>query len=329
MRRREFITLLDGAAVAWPVAVRAQQTDRVRRVGIVTALADDAEGQARAKTLRQGLKDLGWTEGHNVRFDFRFAAGDPRRVQLYVAEIVGMKPDVIVTNNTPVVVALKQVTSSVPIVFVAIADPVGQGFVESLARPGGNLTGFATNELTTIGKMLEMLKATATGLARAAVMFNPATAPYVPGYLRSFEGVGSSFGVEVVAASVRDVTEMEQTIAKLGRERGSGLILPNDAFIVVHHKSIIRLAEQHRVPAIYVYGSFVANGGLMSYGADPYDIWQRAASYVDRVLKGTKPADLPVQQPTKYALVINLKTAKALGLIVPPTLLALADEVIE
>jgi putative tryptophan/tyrosine transport system substrate-binding protein len=329
IRRRDFITLLGGAAVTWPLAARAQQVDRVRRIGFLTALADDAFTQARVKALLQGLQELGWVEGSNIRLDYRFAAGDPSLVPAYMTELAGLAPDLIVAVNSPVVAALKQATSSIPIVFVAIADPVEQGFVASLARPGGNITGFITFEAVLIGKMLEMLKEMAPGLARATVMFNPATGAFIPAYLRSFEAVGLSFGVTAAPVFIREVSEIEGTIAKLGREPGSGLIVPPEAFTNTHRESIIRSAEQHRVPAIYGYRSLVAEGGLMSFGADQYDIFRRSASYVDRILKGERPADLPVQRPVKYEIAINLKTAKTLGLTVPLALLTRADEVIE
>jgi putative ABC transport system substrate-binding protein len=329
MKRREFITLLGGAAAARPLAARAQQFERKRRIGLLTALADDEYMRARINALLQGLQDLGWIEGRNFTIDYRFAASDSNRVRAYATELVGLAPDVIFTNNTPVLAALQQITSLIPIVFAGVADPVGQGFVASLARPGGNMTGFATNELATIGKMLEMLNEMVPAVTRAHVMFNPSTAPYVSTYLHTLRAVRLPSSVELVPLTVHVKDDIESAIAKLAREQGSGLIVPNDAFTIVHHRDIVRLAERYRVPAIYANRSFVSVGGLMSYGADPYDYWRRSGSYVDRILKGAKPADLPVQQPVKYELVVNLRTAKALGLDAPATLLALADEVIE
>jgi putative ABC transport system substrate-binding protein len=329
LKRREFITLLGGAVAAWPLATRAQQAERMRRVGLLTGSADDAFTQARVRALLQGLRELGWVEGGNVRFDYRFAGGETSRVPAYVAELMELAPDLIVALNSPVVAALKRATNSIPIVFVAVADPVEQGFVASLARPNGNITGFITFEPMLIGKMLEMLKEIAPGLARAAVIFNPVTGAFIRDYLRSFEAVGLSFGVAATQVLIHEVAEIEWTIAKLGREPASGLIVVPEAFTNLHRGSIIRLAEEHRVPAIYGYRSLVAEGGLMSFGADQIDIFRHSASYIDRILKGARPADLPVQRPVKYEMAINLKTAKARGLDVPPTLLARADEVIE
>jgi putative tryptophan/tyrosine transport system substrate-binding protein len=329
MRRREFVSLLGGAAAMWPLAARAQQPERVRRIGLLTGSADDAFTQARVKALLQGLKELGWVDGGNVHFDYRFAAGETSRVPAYVAELVELAPDLIIALNSPVVAAFKRATSSIPVVFVAVADPVEQGFVASLARPSGNITGFITFEPLLIGKMLEMLKEIAPDLTRAAVIFNPMTGAFIPDYLRSFEAVGLSFGVAAAPVLIHEVAEIEETIARLGRAPGSGLIVVPEAFTNLNRGSIIRLAEEHRVPAIYGYRSLVAEGGLMSFGADQIEIFRRSASYVDRILKGARPADLPVQRPVKYEIAINLKTAKGVGLVVPPSLLARADEVIE
>jgi ABC-type uncharacterized transport system substrate-binding protein len=328
LRRREFITAL-GSAAAWPVAARAQQPDQVRRIGLLSAMANDAMTHARLKALLQGLQDLGWTEGRNFRIDYRFAAGNPSKINDYVAELVGQAPDVIVAINSPVVAVLKQATSSIPIVAVSVADPVEQGFVVNLAHPGGNITGFTAYQPTIIGKMLEILKEMVPGLARAAVMFKLETGAFISDYLRSSEGTGLTLRIALEPASIRAVAEIEGAIAELGRKPGSGLIVPAEAFTLVHRALIIGLTEHHRVPAIYTYRSIVAEGGLISYGPDQLDIFRRSASYVDRILKGAKPADLPVQQPTKFELAINLKTAKALGIDVPPSLLVRADEVIE
>jgi putative tryptophan/tyrosine transport system substrate-binding protein len=329
MKRREFITLLGSAAVAWPLAARAQQGERMRHIGMLMGTADDPEGQARVTALKQGLQELGWTDGGNIQIETRFSGADASRIRSLAAELVALAPDILVANSTPVLRALRQATSSIPIVFVAVNDPVEQGFVSSLAHPGGNITGFALIDFQMVGKWLEMLKEAAPGVARAALMFNPDTSPYYYLYLRSFEAEPRSVAVEVTASPVRDTTEVEEAFAKLGRDPGAGLIVPPDAFTVVQHQLFIRLAQQHRLPAVYMYRTYAAEGALMSYGPDPYDNFRRSASYVDRILKGAKPADLPVQQPTKFELAINLKTAKALGLQIPDRLLALADEVIE
>jgi putative tryptophan/tyrosine transport system substrate-binding protein len=329
VRRRDFITLLGGAVTAWPLAARAQQAERVRRIGLLMASADDREGQARVTPLKEGLKELGWTDGRNIQIETRFGGGDAGRIRAHAAELVALAPDVLVGHATPGTRALRQATSSIPIVMVAVNDPVEQGFVSSLAHPGGNITGFALINFQMVGKWLEMLKEAAPGVSRAALMFNPDTASTYYVYLRSFEAEPRSIAVEVAEAPVRNTTEIEEAIAKLGRERGGGLIVPPDAFTVLHHQLLIRLAQQHRLPAVYAYRTYVAEGALMSYGPDVYDVFRRSASYVDRILKGAKPADLPIQQPTKFELAINLKTAKALGLQIPDKLLALADEIIE
>jgi putative tryptophan/tyrosine transport system substrate-binding protein len=328
LRRRAFITLF-GAAVAWPLAARAQQAEHVRRIGLLMGTADDREGQARVTALKRGLQELGWTDGRNIQIETRFGGADAARIRAHAAELVALAPDVIVGQTTPVIRALRQATSSIPIIMAAVNDPVDQGFVSSLAHPGGNITGFTFIDFEMVGKWLEMLKEAVDGVSRAALMFNPDTSPHYYVYLRSFETVPRSIAVKVTAAPVRDVAEAEETIAKLGREPGGGLIVPPDAFTIVHDQLLVRLAQQHRVPAVYSYRISVAQGGLMSYGPDPFDNFRRSASYIDRIFKGAKPADLPVQQPTKFELAINLKTAKALGLDVPPTLLARADEVIE
>jgi len=328
--RRKFLATLGGAAaVAWPLAAGAQLTDRVRRIGLLMASADDREGQARVTTLKQGLQELGWTDGRNIQIDTRFGGADVGRIRAHAAELVALAPDVLVGHGTPGTRALRQATSSIPIVMVPVNDPVEQGFVSSLAHPGGNITGFALVDFQMVGKWLEMLKEVAPSVSRAELMFNPDTSPHYYVYLRSFEAEPRSIAVEVTAAPVRNTAEIEEAIAKLGREPGGGLIVPPDAFTIVHQHLFIRLTQQHRVPAVYYLRTSVAQGALMSYGPDPYDLFRRSASYVDRILKGAKPADLPVQQPTKFELAINLKTAKALGLQIPDKLLALADEVIE
>jgi putative ABC transport system substrate-binding protein len=328
VKRREFITLVGGAAV-WPLTARAQQGERVRRIGLLMGTADDREGQARVTALKQGLQELGWTDGRNIQIETRFGGADGDRIRAHAAELVALAPDVLVGHTTAVIRALRQATSSIPIVMAAINDPVDQGFVSSLAHPGGNITGFTFVDFQMVGKWLEMLKEAAPGVARAALMFNPDTSPYYYLYLRSFEAMPRSVAVDVTAAPVRDTAEVEKTITQLGREPGGGLIVAPDAFTIVHQHWFIRLAQQHRMPAIYFLRTSVAQGALMSYGPDPYDNFRRSASYVDRIFKGAKPADLPVQQPTKFELAINLKTAKALGLQIPDKLLAIADEVIE
>jgi len=325
--RREFIKLAGGAAASWPLAARAQQGDRMRRVGVLMGVADDAEGQARVKGLQQGLQKLGWIEGRNVRIDYRWTGGDTTRIRAYAAELLKLSPDVIVAHTPPVIAAMRQASSSIPIVFAAVLDPEAHGFIDNLARPGGNLTGTTNVEFSLVGKMLAMLKEVAPGIARAAVMFGTNRQYLV--YLHSFGTDSPTLAVELSAAAVRDTGEIEAAISELGRKPGAGLVLPPDAFTVIHHAMIIELAARHRLPAVYAYRSFVAEGGLMSYGPDVYDIFRRTASYVDRILKGARPADLPVEAPVKFEFVINLKTAKALGLNIPDKLLALADEVIE
>jgi putative ABC transport system substrate-binding protein len=330
MQRRDFVTMLGGAALAWPLVAHAQQTDRMQRVSMLLGIAEGhPETQSRVKALQKGLRDLGWVEGRNIRIDYRFAASDLDSIRKYAAELVRLKPDVIVGNTSPVVAALRQATSTIPIVFAVVNDPVGQGFISSLAHPGGNVTGFTFIEFEMVGKWLAMLKDVVPNLSQAKLMFNPATAPFYDVYLRAFETTPRSIKAEITAAPVRDTAEIGATIAKLTRDPGNGLIAPGDAFIVDNIKEIAQLALQHRMPTISVYRQFVVDGGLISYGPDTADIFRRAAGYVDRILKGAKPADLPSQSPTTFELAINLKTAKALGLIVPPTLVAIADEVIE
>ena len=324
--RRELLAAL-GAAAAWPFAARAQQGERMRRIGVLMGIADDAEGQARVKGLQQGLQELGWIEGGNVRIDYRWTGGDVSRVRAYVTELVKLSPDVIVAHTPPVIAAMRQASGSIPIVFAAVIDPVSHGFIDNLARPGGNLTGTTNIEFSLVGKMLEMLKEVAPGIMRAAVIFGTNSQYLV--YLHSFGTTPPTLAVELSAAAVHDTGEIEAAISELGRKPGAGLVVPPDAFTVIHHAMIMELAARHRLPAVYAYRSFVAEGGLMSYGPDVHDIFRRTASYVDRILKGAKPADLPVEAPVKFELAINLKTARALGLQISDKLLALADEVIE
>jgi putative tryptophan/tyrosine transport system substrate-binding protein len=328
--RREFITLLGGAA-AWPLSAGAQQFDQLRRVGMLIGYAEnDRETQDRVAAFRQGLERLGWTEGRNVRIDYRFAPAGPDQAQLFAKELVALRPDVLVGNSTPASAALLQETRTIPIVFVGVSDPVGSGLVASIPRPGGNTTGFTNFEPSLTGKWLELLKEIAPGIVRAAVLFNPKTAPGGGSFfIGPFERLARSFAVEPIAAPVTDAAEIESALAAIWREPGGALIVMPDAFTTVHRKAIIAVAAQHRFPAIYPYRYEVADGGLMSYGVDTVDLLRRAASYVDRILKGEKANDLPVQAPVKFDLVLNLKTVKALGLDVPGKLLALADEVIE
>jgi putative ABC transport system substrate-binding protein len=327
MRRRDFIALLGGAAT-WPLAARAQ-SERMRRIGVLMNLgSDDAEGQARNAAFLQGLQELGWTVGRNVRIEYRWGAGDAELFRRHASELVALAPDVILAGGGAVVPSLLQATRTVPIVFTGTPYPVGAGFVESLARPGGNATGFTIFEYGTSGKWLELLKEIAPHVTRAAVIRDPAIAAGV-GQLGAIQFVAPSLGVELRPLGVRDAAEIERVVTAFARSSNGGLIVTGSALAVVHRELIITLAARHRLPAVYALPLFASNGGLISYGPDSIDPYRRAAGYVDRILKGEKPADLPVQAPTKYELVINLKTAKALGLEVPPTLLARATEVIE
>jgi putative tryptophan/tyrosine transport system substrate-binding protein len=328
MRRREFIAGLGGAA-AWQLAALAQQPDRVRLVAYLHALAEnDPEAQARVAVLREGLARLGWTE-RNVRIEERFAKGDSDQMQAYAAELVGSAPDVIVVNSTPALAALKQATSTIPIVFSVVSDPAGQGFVASLGRPGGNITGFSFVEFPMLGKWQEMLKEIAPGVKRITLVFNPQTAPYYPAFLRDLEGAAATLAAELSATPVRDEAEIEAAAEAFAREPGSGLIVAPDPFMNAHRALVMALAERHRLPVIYGFQQFVREGGLISYGPDTLDIVRRSVSYVDRVMRGERPGELPVQAPTKYELLINLKTAKALGLAVPVPLRVRADVLIE
>ena len=330
MRRRDFVALLGGAALASPVAARAQQPGRMRRVGVLMGVAEsDPEGQARIAAFRQGLSDLGWADSRNLRIEYRWAAGDADRIRAYAAELVALAPDLLVGNGAAVLTALRDATRSIPIVFVLVNDPVGQGFIANLARPGGNITGFSFLEYSMVGKSLEMLRQLAPNVHRVAIMFNPATAPHYTVFLRSFETVPPPSPLEIKATPVGTEADIEQAVAKLAKEPGGGLLVPPDTFTVVHRDLVISSAAQHRVPAIFTYRQFVREGALISYGPETTDIFQRSASYVDRILKGANPGDLPAQAPTKFELAINVRTARTLGLDVPPTLLALADEVIE
>jgi putative ABC transport system substrate-binding protein len=330
MRRRQFITLLGGAAAAWPFGVLAQQPERMRRIGVLVGGTEgDPVEQARLAALRQGLERLGWSQGRNVRIDTRFAAGSADQVQTLAKELVALQPDVMLTHSTGFVAALQRESSTIPIVFVNIADPVGSGFVASLARPGGNLTGFMSFEASIAGKWLAMLKEIAPRLARVAFVANPKTSPY-DYFLNAAQAAAPSLAIELVSSPVENAADIERTIELFARTPNGGLFLPPDTGTTTPHRElIIALAARHRLPAVYGVRVFVADGGLMSYAIDQVDTYREAASYVVRILRGEKPADLPVQAPTKYETVINLKTAKALGLTIPPGVLALADEVIE
>jgi putative ABC transport system substrate-binding protein len=328
LRRRRFITLLGGAAAAWPLAARGQQAERVRRIGVLMNLAsDDAEGQARLAAFHQGLQQLGWTVGRNVQIDYRWSAGNADYIRKFAAELVALAPDVIVSTGSPSVAVLQQATRSVPIVFTAVVDPVGGGLVASLARPGGNATGFMLFEYSTSGKWLELLKEIAPRVMRAAVIRDPTLTAAVAQFA-AIQGAAGSLGVELSPIDMRDAGEIERAVTAFSRVSNGGLIVTASGSSA-RRSLIITLAARHKLPAVYAFRYFATSGGLISYGPDIIDPFRRAAGYVDRILKGEKPADLPVQTPTKYELVINLKTAKALGLEVPATLLARADEVIE
>jgi putative ABC transport system substrate-binding protein len=328
MQRREFITLLGGAAVAWPLAAHAQQGERVRRIGVLLSSADDQEGQARIAAFLQALQQLGWIDGRNVRIDTRWPAGNADDARKYAAELVALAPDVILSTGSANIALMLQATRTVPIVFVLVPDPVGAGFVDSLSRPGGNATGFTPFEFGMSAKWLELLKEIAPGVTRAAVLRDAATTAGI-GQFGAIQSMAPSLGIEVSPVNVRDAGEIERTITAFARQPNSGLIVLSSATAIAHRDLIITLAARHKLPAIYFARYFVTGGGLISYGVDTIDPHRQAAGYVDRILKGEKPADLPVQASDKFELVINLKTAKAFGLTVPPTLLARADEVIE
>ena len=327
MRRREFITLIGSASVAWSLVARAQE--HKRRIGMLMSLLEnDPEGEPRVRAFVDGLQQLGWTDGHNVRIDIRWA-GNPANSGKYAAELVALAPDAIFASSSVNVAALQRITRSVPIVFASVIDPVGAGFVASLARPGGNTTGFSAFEYSLSGKWLELLKELAPNVTRAAVLRDPSLAAGI-GQFAAIQALASpSLGVELIPIDVRDPTEMDRAITAFAREPNGGLILTGSQGVATHRNRIIALALQHRLPNVHGFRYYPASGGLASYGPDIIDVHRRAAAYVDRVLKGEKPADLPVQTPTKYELVINLKTAKALGITVPQTVLGRADEVIE
>ena len=331
LRRREFITLLGGAAAAWPLEARAQLGERMRRIGALIGGAEtDPESRARVAALREGLEQRGWSEGRNLRIDYRWASADSDRIRAFAAELVATAPEAIFAHTTPATTRLLEATRNIPIVFASVSDPIGDGIVASFARPGGNVTGFTNVEASMGGKWLEILKELSPAVARVGFLFNPATSPGGGSYfLRPFEAAAPLFNVQPISTPVEDVVDIERAVAPLAVGANGGLIVNSDVFTTRHRAAIIAAAARHRVPAIYPFAYFAADGGLAAYGTDVRDLWRRAASYIDRILRGEKPADLPVQAPTKFELVINLKTAKALSLNIPAMLLARADEVIE
>jgi putative tryptophan/tyrosine transport system substrate-binding protein len=330
IRRRDFITLLGGAA-AWPLAAQAQQADRMPRIGVLIEFAEnDPEASAYLSGFTRGLAELGWTDGRNLRMDVRWAAGNVDRMRMFAKELIDLRPELILASSTPVTAAVQRETRTIPIVFVFVADPVGARLVASLPHPGGNITGFGSQEPSMGSKWLELLAEIAPTVKRAAMMFNPDTAPYVRSYfLPSFEAAAQSLKVEPIVAPVHSDAEIETVIASLSREPGGGLVVMPDGYLQVHRAPILLQAARNNVPAVYQLTFFVRDGGLLSYGPDGADMYRRAAAYVDRILKGEKPADLPVQLPVKFEMAVNVKTARALGLAVPQSILLRADEVIE
>jgi putative ABC transport system substrate-binding protein len=328
VKRRDFIAGL-GSAATWPVVARAQQGDRVRRTGVLMFVDEnDSEGKIRYSAFTQALADLGWIDGRNVRIDLRWGGSGVNRIRALAQELVGLQPDIIVTNATPATAAVQRETRTIPIVFANVSDPVASSIVTRLDRPGGNITGFATNDVSLGGKWLELLSEIAPGLKRAAILFNPDTSP-ASAYMPSLETAARPLKVAPIIASVHSDVEIETAIIALGREAGGGLVVMPDVFMVAHRASIILAAARNNVPAVYSQSPFARDGGLLSYGVDQVDTWRRTATYVDRILRGAKPGDLPVQFPAKYEMAVNLKTAKALGLTVPQSILLRADEVIE
>jgi putative ABC transport system substrate-binding protein len=330
MRRRGFIALVGGAAV-WPLAARAQQPQGIRRIGVLMGYPEgDSEAQSYVAAFRDGLRALGWTDGRNTRIDIRWVTpGDAESMQRFAEELVTLQPDVILSQTTPATAALRQQRRAIPIVFALVSDPVGSGFVANCRRPGGNVTGFDVSEPTQAGKWVELLKEIAPRVARVAMLFNPETATYAEFWLNPFKAAGAAFAVETISAPVRNESELDSVIAAQAREPNSGLVVMPDSFLIAHRVETISLAARYRLPAIYPYRLFAEVGGLLSYGVDQTDNFRRAATYVDRILRGEKPSELPVQAPVKFDLVVNLKTANALGLPIPETFLQRADEVIE
>ena len=331
MQRRQFITLIGGAAASWPLTALAQQGERARRVGVLMAFDErDARAKGWLSRFTQGLSELGWTEGRNLQMEVRWASNSVDRMRMFAKELVELRPDVILSFGTPVTAALQRETRTIPIVFAIVSDPVGEGFVESLSHPGGNITGFHNSEASIGGKWLELLQQIAPGLKRAAMIFNPDTAPgHGKYYMPDFETAARSSQVTPIPAAVHSIADLEAVITDLGREPGGGFVAMADFFLLNHRAQMIAAAAQNHVPAVYPWREVVAAGGLLSYGPDLEDIVRRAAPYVDRILHGAKPAELPVQLPTKFEMVINLKTAKALGLTIAESFLLRADEVIE
>jgi len=329
MRRREFITLLGGAA-AWPLAARAQQSEKTRRIGVLNAFAEtDPEGQAWDAAFRKRLDELGWIDGRTVKIDTRWGAGSVDRMRLFAKELVRLNPDVLVAATTPATAALQTETHTIPIVFAVVSDPIGSGFVASLAKPGGKITGFINIEASLSGKWLELLRQIAPSVSRAGFLFNPQTASYAQYYLDTFRAAAAVLKIEPIDAPVHSVAEVEAVMTKLGRESDAGVIVMPNTFTVVNRDTIVSLANRDRLPAIYPFRIFAAAGGLLSYGIDLPDLYRGAATYVDRILRGAKPEELPVQLPTKFEMIVNLKTAKAIGLNIPQSLVIAADEVIE
>ena len=330
MRRREFITFVGGAAVVWPLAVRAQQSEQLKRVGVLMFYADsDHEGQKRVTAFREELQRLGWEEGRNIQIKYQWYMGDVEKARASAAELVRLAPDVIVANGAAGLEKLQKATRTIPIVFTLIGEPVARGFVQSLAHPGGNITGFTNLEATTAAKWIELLKEIAPSVKRVAIIYNSAVSPFAILFARSAEVAAQNLELELVSAVVHSSGEIEATIKALATEQGGSLIVVPDGFIQTHRKLIIELAARYSLPAVYPFRFFPNDGGLLSYGVEPHGVFRQTAAYVDRILRGARPADLPVQQPTKFELVINLKTAKALGLTIPPTLLSRADALIE
>jgi putative ABC transport system substrate-binding protein len=330
MRRRDFISFFAGTAAMWSFAARAQKSERVRQIGVLMARRiDDAEGQKQFAALRQGLVELGWSEGQTVHIEVRWTVGDPEEALKFARELVGLRPDVLVANATPSLVAMRQVATTIPVIFVSVADPVGQGFVPSLSRPGGIITGFGVEEASMGGKWLELLKEVAPSVKHVTNIYNPDTAPYAPMFLPSMQAAAPGMTVRLSTSAVRLPAEIDSVIVETSREPDGGLIVLPDSFMFGQRERLVALTAQQGLPAIYPLQAFVTSGGLIAYGIDRVDLFRRAASYVDRILRGALVAELPVQQPIKFELAVNLKTAKALKLVVPPMLLARAEAVIE
>jgi putative tryptophan/tyrosine transport system substrate-binding protein len=329
MRRREFIRLISGSTALLSLMAHAQQPDRKRRIGVLMGIADnDPEARPRVEAFERGLQELGWAEGQNIHLDYRWTAGDPDRTLLFAKEIFDLKPDVILVHSSPAVAALRQLTSKIPLVFVLIADPIGSGFVASLAHPGGNVTGFMNAEATMAGKWLGLIKEIAPKIEQVALIYNPRTSPY-HSYLREFDATAGQFKIRAVPMPVLDAAELEHALHALGQEPNSAFFVVPDVFVQVHRALIIKLAEEYRLPAIYPYRFFPTSGGLLSYGFDTVIVFRQAASYVDKIMKGVVPADLPVQAPSIFKMVVNLKAARAIGLTIPESFLVNADEVID